>query len=345
MTSKKIMVGEVAVGGGSPVSIQSMTNTKTFDVPSTIEQINQLAAAGCEIIRVSVPDDNSAAALESIIKAAPVPIVADIHFRAELAVRAIEAGVAKVRINPGNIGDSAQVKLVAEAARQAGVPIRIGVNAGSLSKRIRALDISPTDKLVASALENIEELERFGFTDIIVSAKSSDVMETVKAYRALARQVDYPLHLGVTESGTRHTGAIRSAVGIGALLADGIGDTIRVSLAAEPVAEIDVAKQILQAVGARRFYPEVIACPTCARCEVDLFPLAQALEDRLKESGKTLKVAVMGCVVNGPGEAADADVGLAAGQGKGVIFRGGKPVRTVLESEFLTELLAAVEEI
>lgn len=345
MTTKKIMVGEVPIGGGSPVVIQSMTNTKTSDIPATIAQIEALVAGGCELVRVSVPDDKSLAALPALIDAAPVPLIADIHFRADLAVKSIAAGVAKIRINPGNIGTREQVVSVVSAAREAGIPIRVGVNAGSLSEAVRALDVPPPEKLVASAIENIHLLEELGFEDIVVSVKSSDVMETIEAYRILARQVDYPLHLGVTESGTRETGALRSAVGLGALLADGIGDTIRVSLAADPVEEIDVARQILQAVGARQFYPEVIACPTCARCEIDLFPLAQELEDRLKKSGKALKVAVMGCVVNGPGEAAGADVGLAAGRGKGVIFRGGEAIKTVPETDFLAALMAAVDEI
>lgn len=339
------MVGKIPIGAGSPVAIQSMTNTKTRDVEATTAQIEALVEAGCELIRVSVPDDESVEALPALIKSATVPLIADIHFRADLAIKSIEAGVAKIRINPGNIGAREKVAAVVLAAKKAGVPIRIGVNSGSLSKTVRALDVPAAQKLVASALENISLLEELDFDNIVVSVKSSDVMETIEAYRSLAGQVDYPLHLGVTESGTRETGALRSAVGLGALLADGIGDTIRVSLAADPVEEIDVARQILQAVGARRFYPEVIACPTCARCEIDLFPLARELEDRLKSSGKPLKVAVMGCVVNGPGEAADADVGLAAGQGKGVIFRGGQAVKTVPEAEFLSALLAAVDEI
>ncbi len=325
--------------------IQSMTNTKTNDIRATSAQIEALVAAGCELVRVSIPDNESLAALPALIEAATVPLIADIHFQAELAVKSIEAGVAKIRINPGNIGARDRVASVVRAAKEAGVPIRVGVNSGSLSKAVRALDVPPAEKLVASALENVRLLEELGFEDIVVSVKSSDVTETIEAYRSLARQVDYPLHLGVTESGTRETGALRTAVALGALLADGIGDTIRVSLAADPVEEIDVAKQILQAVGARRFYPEVIACPTCARCEIDLFPLARELEDRLKKSGKLLKVAVMGCVVNGPGEAADADVGLAAGRGKGVIFREGEAIKTVPEREFLAALMEAVDEI
>lgn len=343
MTTKIIDVGGRAVGGGAPVSVQSMTNTKTSDIEGTLKQITALADAGCEIVRVSVPDNDSVAALPLIIQGSPVPVVADIHFRADLAIRSIEAGAHKIRINPGNIGDSEKVRAVAVAAKRAGIPIRIGVNAGSLSKHIRALDLPAAEKLVLSAVENIELLESFGFYDIVVSAKSSGVMETVAAYRLLAARMDYPLHLGVTESGTRESGSLRSAVALGILLADGIGDTLRVSLAADPVYEIDVARGILQAVGVRRFYPEVIACPTCARCEVDLFPIAEALEARIKGSGKPIKVAVMGCVVNGPGEAEEADIGLAAGRGKGVIFERGRPVKTVREEEFLVELIKAFE--
>ncbi len=345
MVTKRILVGTVPIGGGSPVAIQSMTNTRTSDIESTLSQIGELEKAGCEIIRVSVPDDDSADALPSIKAGTRIPIVADIHYRADLAVRAIEAGVDKVRINPGNIGDRDGVRAIVKAAKRAGVPIRVGVNSGSLSKRIRALDISPPEKLVASAIDNIELLEEFGFRDIVVSVKSSGVMETVDAYRRLAGQVDYPLHLGVTESGTRTTGSLRSAVGLGVLLADGIGDTIRVSLAADPVHEVDVAQHILQAVEVRQFRPEVIACPTCARCEVDLFPIAEALEAYVAKSGQAIKIAVMGCVVNGPGEAADADIGLAAGHGKGVIFKHGKPVKTVVEGEFLNELIGAVDSL
>ncbi len=322
-----VVVGSILAGGGW----QSFVH-----VPSLALTIGGMLCA--TLIHFSLPQF---LAIFSIIKKT---IISKVPSQAELAVKSIGAGVAKIRINPGNIGARERVVSVVHAAKEAGVPIRVGVNSGSLSKAVRALDVPPAEKLVASALENVRLLEELGFEDIVVSVKSSDVMETIEAYRSLACQVDYPLHLGVTESGTRETGALRSAVGLGALLADGIGDTIRVSLAADPVEEIDVAKQILQAVGARRFYPEVIACPTCARCEIDLFPLARELEDRLKKSGKLLKVAVMGCVVNGPGEAADADVGLAAGRGKGVIFRGGEAVKTVPETEFLAALMAAVDE-
>jgi (E)-4-hydroxy-3-methylbut-2-enyl-diphosphate synthase len=344
MTTKKVLVGNVPIGGDSPVSIQSMTNTKTSDVDNTRRQISALEDAGCEIIRVSVPDEQSADALPAIKKYTRIPLVADIHFRADLAVRAIEAGVDKVRINPGNIGDRDKIATVVKAARRANIPIRVGVNAGSLSRRIRDMDAPPAEKLVASAIENIELLEEMGFTDIVVSVKSSGVMETVAAYRRLASLVDYPLHLGVTESGTLENGSLKSAVALGILLAENIGDTMRVSLAADPVYEIDVAKRILQAVEKRRFYPEVIACPTCARCEISVFKLAEALEAYTKRITKPIKIAVMGCVVNGPGEAADADIGLAAGKGKGVIFVHGRPVKTVAEADFLTELIKEIDK-
>jgi (E)-4-hydroxy-3-methylbut-2-enyl-diphosphate synthase len=338
------MIGRVAVGGGNPVAVQSMTNVKTGDIDRVMRQIGSLEDAGCEIIRLSVPDRPSVQALRQIKSMTHTPLVADVHFQAELAVAAIEAGADKVRINPGNIGGPQRLRQVVDAAKAAGVPIRLGINSGSVSKEIRALDESMPEKLVRSAVETVSSVEKMGFFDIVLSVKSSNVMETVEAYRRLASLVDYPLHLGITESGTLETGSIRSAVGIGILLADGIGDTIRVSLTADPVDEIRVARQILQAAGRRRFGPEVIACPTCARCEIDLIPLAQALERRLATIKKPIKVAVMGCVVNGPGEAADADVALAAGRGKGVVYVRGAPVKTVVERDFLAELIQAVNE-
>ncbi|MDP1808573.1 MAG: flavodoxin-dependent (E)-4-hydroxy-3-methylbut-2-enyl-diphosphate synthase [Actinomycetota bacterium] len=342
--TKQINIGKVIIGGGFPIAIQSMTNTKTADVEATVTQIKALQKAGCEIVRVSVPDRPSAAAFKDIKAQIDIPIVADIHFQADLAVAAIKAGADKIRINPGNIGGPEDIAKVVYAAAAADIPIRIGVNSGSLSKQVRARPASTAEKLADSALENIGLFEESGFDNIVLSVKSSDVMETVKAYRLLSAKTDYPLHLGITESGTLETGAIKSAIGIGLLLAEGIGDTIRVSLTAEPVHEIDIAKQILQALGIRRFNPEVISCPTCARCEVDLIPIAEQLERHLKTHSKLVKVAVMGCVVNGPGEAADADIGLAAGRGKGVIFSRGLAVKTIKETEFFAELIKMVDE-
>jgi (E)-4-hydroxy-3-methylbut-2-enyl-diphosphate synthase len=343
-SGKVVTIGSIAIGGGNPVVIQSMTNTKTSDIEAALEQIASLEAAGCEIIRLSVPDGASVEAFKKIRARTNTPLVADVHFQAELAVAAIEAGADKIRINPGNIGGPERLRRVVDAAKGAGIPIRLGINSGSLSKEVRALDESMPEKLVRSAVETVRSVEQLGFSDLVLSVKSSNVMETVDAYRRLARLVDYPLHLGITESGTLETGSIRSAVGLGILLAEDIGDTIRVSLTADPVDEIRVARQILQAAGRRRFGPEIIACPTCARCEIDLIPLAQALERRLATSTKPIKVAVMGCVVNGPGEAADADVALAAGRGKGVIYMRGVPVKTLAEADFLTELIKAVNE-
>lgn len=342
--TKRIKIGNVAIGGDEPVAVQSMTNTKTANVNATVGQIKALQEAGCEIVRVSVPDKESAAAFREIKAKVDIPVVADIHFQADLAVAAIKAGADKIRINPGNIGGSREVAKVVEAAGNAGIPIRVGVNSGSISKEIRARPDSMAEKLVASALENVALLEGMDFKDIVLSVKSSDVPQTVEAYRLLSWQTDYPLHLGVTESGSLESGAIKSAIGIGLLLAEGIGDTIRVSLTADPVHEIDVAKQILQALDIRRFGPEIISCPTCARCEVDLIPIVELLEKHLKNSPKLVKVAVMGCIVNGPGEAADADIGLAAGRGKGVIFSHGRAIKTVKESEFLPELIEIIDK-
>lgn len=343
--TKRIRIGNIVIGGGSPIAIQSMTNTRTSDIGATVGQIGRLRDAGCEIVRVSVPDEESAAAIARIKADIDMPLVADVHFRAELAVAAIEAGADKIRINPGNIGAAGDVAKVVEAAAKAGIPIRVGVNSGSLTKAIRSQEGTMAQKLFLSAMENIAVIEALGFDQMVVSVKSPDVMEAVAAYRLLSSETDYPLHVGITESGTLESGSIKSAVGLGILLAAGIGDTIRVSLTADPVHEIHAARQILQSLGIRRFFPEIISCPTCARCEVDLIPIAEKLENYLKSSSKLVKVAVMGCVVNGPGEAADADIGLAAGKGKGVIFKGGQAQKTISEDRFLEELIKAVEEL
>lgn len=338
-------MGGVPIGGGAPTTVQSMTNTDTGDFEATLAQVKRLESAGCEIIRVSIPDEKSIKSFSELKKESAVPLVADIHFRADLAVAAIKAGADKVRINPGNIGGKEAVAKIVEAAGERRVPIRIGVNAGSISAGFRDLDLPLSRKLVDSALESIELVESLGFKEIIVSAKAYSVTETIETYRELAKRIDHPLHLGVTESGTLKSGSIRSAVGLGILLWEGIGDTVRVSLSADPVHEVHIAQQILQALEIRRFRPELIACPTCARCEVDLIPIARKVEEKMAGMTKPIKVAVMGCSVNGPGEARQADVGIAAGKGKGVIFKKGEPVETIPERLFIDRLLELIEDL
>ena len=345
--TRRISIGKVEIGGGAPVSVQSMTNTRTADAAATVAQIARLEAAGCEIVRVAVPDDAAAQALSEIRRGTEVPLVADIHFRHDLALAAIDAGIDGLRINPGNIGSPERVAEVAAAAKTRGIPIRIGVNAGSLEKEILKKYGHPTPQaLVESALGHVSMLEKADFCDIKISVKASNVADTVAAYRMLADKVDYPLHLGVTEAGTVFTGAIKSAMGIGQLLAEGIGDTIRVSLTADPVREVRAGFEILANLGLRdRFYPEVISCPICGRAEIDVEKLAGEVEQRLDGVRAPIRVAVMGCIVNGPGEVAEADVGVAGGRGKGVIMRGGEVVRTVAESELADELMKEVESL
>ena len=328
--TKQILVGGVPVGGGAPVSIQSMTNTRTDDVAATVEQIRRLEAAGCQIVRVAVPDRAAARAVGAIRERISIPLVVDIHFDYRLALECIAAGCDKVRINPGNIGGEDRVKAVAQACRRRGIPIRIGVNGGSLEKPILAKYGGVTaEALVESAFGHIALLERYDFTDICVSLKSSSVPVTMAAYRRMAEESDYPLHLGVTETGTLRMGTLKSAVGIGGLLALGVGDTLRVSLSADPVEEVRAAKDILKAVGLGRGEPDLIACPTCGRTRIDLIGLAGQVEERLKGVHKPITVAVMGCVVNGPGEASAADVGIAGGDGEGLLFRKGEIVKKV----------------
>ena len=340
------MVGGVPVGGGAPVTIQSMTNTRTDDVTATLEQIRRLAAAGCEIIRVAVPDQAAARAVGKIKEESPIPVVVDIHFDYKLALEAIAAGADKVRINPGNIGSEDRVKAVADACRQRNIPIRIGVNGGSLEKEILAKygRVCP-EAMVESAFGHIRLLNKFDFDDICISLKSSSVPITMKAYQLMSQESNYPLHIGVTEAGTVRMGTLKSAVGIGGLLAMGVGDTMRVSLSADPVEEVYAARDILKAIGLRREGPDLIACPTCGRTKIDLIPLAQAVEERLKTVTKPITVAVMGCPVNGPGEAAAADVGIAGGNGKGILFRHGEVVRQVPQEELLDALMALIEEL
>ena len=345
--TKQIMVGAVPVGGGAPVAIQSMCSTHTDDVEATVQQILRLEAAGCEIIRVAVPNMAAAHAVGSIKERIHIPLVVDIHFDYRLALESIAAGADKVRINPGNIGGEDRVKAVADACRAKNIPIRIGVNGGSLEKELLAKygKVCP-EALVESAFGHIKLLNKFDFDDICVSLKSSSVPLTMAAYRLMHEQSDYPLHLGVTEAGTPTMGVIKSAIGIGGLLAMGIGDTLRVTLTADPAEEVVAAKQILQAAGLRQDGPNLISCPTCGRTNIDLIPLANEVEERLKSVTKPITVAVMGCVVNGPGEASAADVGIAGGQGNGILFAHGQVLKTgVPEAELVDELFREIEKL
>lgn len=344
--TRQINVGGVAIGGGAPVSIQSMTNTPTHDVEATVNQINALQTAGCEIVRVAVPDEAAARAIPAIKARISIPLVVDIHFDYRLALLCVEGGADKVRINPGNIGGEDRVKAVAEACKANGIPIRIGVNGGSLEKDLLAKygGITP-EALVESALNQARQLEKYGMTDICISLKSSNVPVTMAAYAKMNIASDYPLHLGVTEAGTVKMGTLKSAVGIGGLLALGVGDTIRVSLSADPVEEVYAARDILKAAGIRREGPELISCPTCGRTRIDLIALAGEVEERLKSVHKPITVAVMGCAVNGPGEARCADVGIAGGVNEGLLFRKGEIVRKVPQSQLVDELFKLIEEL
>ena len=342
--TKQIMVGGVPIGGGAPVTIQSMTNTRTDDVEATLHQIRTLAAAGCEIIRVAVPDMAAAKAVGKLKEESPIPVVVDIHFDYKLALEAIAAGADKVRINPGNIGGADHVKAVAQACARRGVPIRIGVNGGSLEKPLLAKygGVCP-EAMVESAFGHIRLLNQFDFDDICVSLKSSSVPMTMKAYRLMSQASDYPLHIGVTEAGTVRMGTLKSAVGIGGLLALGIGDTMRVSLSADPVEEVYAAKEILKAAGVRKEGAELVSCPTCGRTRIDLIALANEVEERLKAVDKPITVAVMGCVVNGPGEASAADCGIAGGVGEGLLFKKGQIIKKVPQDQLVDELFRLIE--
>lgn len=345
-TTRIVNVGGVKIGGGNPVSIQSMCNTDTRDVASTVGQIKALEEAGCEIIRVAVPDMTAAEAIADIKKQINIPLVADIHFDYKLALECIKNGIDKVRINPGNIGSRDRVRLVADAAKANGIPIRIGVNGGSLEKELVAKYGGATaDALVESALGHIEILDDLNFTDIVVSIKISNVPVMLEAYRKFSGICDIPLHIGVTESGTERMGTVKSSVGIGALLSEGIGDTMRVSLTADPVKEICLAKDILSVLGMREDKVEFVSCPTCGRTQVDLINIANEVERNLQNVNKKIKVAVMGCAVNGPGEARDADIGLAGGKGECLLFKKGIPFKKVPESIAVKELLSEIEKL
>ncbi len=342
--ARQIQVGRVKVGGFAPVSVQSMTNTDTRDVDATVAQIRRLEQAGCEIVRLAVLDEEAAACLGRIKRQVSLPLVADIHFSHKLALRALEAGADCIRINPGNIGARWKVEEVTRACAERGVPIRIGVNGGSLEREVvEAHGGATAEAMVASGLGHIRILEDLGFDQIKISLKASDVERTVEAYRLMAQQVDYPLHLGVTEAGPPASGAVKSAVALGSLLLDGIGDTIRISLAADPVEEVRVAYEILKACGLRRRGVNLIACPSCGRAEIDLVGLATEVERRLGPLAASVSVAVMGCVVNGPGEASDADYGVAGGRGFGLLFKGGEVVGRVEEARLVDALVELIE--
>ncbi len=344
--SRAVKVGDVIVGGGFPVSVQSMTNTDTADIPATVAQIEQLEEAGCEIVRVAVLNGKAADGLGKIKQQISIPLVADIHFSHTLALKAIAQGVDKVRINPGNIGEDWKVAEVVKAARDAEIPIRIGVNSGSLPEDLlKEFGHDNPRALVAAALRELEILEKLDFHDTIIAMKSTNVAVTIAAHVMLAELVDYPFHIGITESGPIFSGTIKSAVGIGSILAQGIGDTIRVSLTADPVEEIRVGKQILKALELKREGVEVISCPTCGRAQIDIVGLAQRIEEKTRHIKTPLRVAVMGCVVNGPGEARSADVGIAGGRGEGELFLKGKVIRRVRESEMESALLAEIEKL
>ncbi len=344
--TRQLEVGKVKVGGTAKIAVQSMTNTKTSDPVATLEQIRRLAEAGCDIVRCAVPDMAAAEGLKTIVKESPIPVIADIHFDYKLALAAIEAGVDGLRLNPGNIGGNDRVAAVVEAAKKCNIPIRIGVNAGSLPKDLLEKYGHPTaEALVEAAWRHIRILEEMDYKNIKISLKAHDVPLTLAAYRLMASQCDYPLHVGITEAGTVNSGIIKSAVGIGTLLAEGIGDTIRVSLTGDPVREVKVGFEILKSLGLREYGPTLISCPTCGRTQINLEKLALEVERRLADISEPITVAVMGCVVNGPGEAREADVGIAGGINEGLIFRKGEVLKKVPEADIIDELFAEIEKI
>jgi (E)-4-hydroxy-3-methylbut-2-enyl-diphosphate synthase len=344
-SQRQIKVGNVPIGGGAPVVVQSMTLTYTHDVDATMEQIARLASAGCEVVRVAVPKNEDAEALKKLVYLSPIPVIADIHFNASLALKAIENGVAAVRINPGNIGGSDKVAMVVKAAKANGIPMRIGANSGSLPKHLIELAQQDTAAaLVEEALEQVRLLESMGFYDFKISVKSSSVPTMIRAYRMLSEKVPYPLHLGVTEAGPPATGSIKSSIGVGSLLMDGIGDTIRISLTADPVKEVEVAWEILKALGLRERGPVMIACPSCGRDNVGVEKLAEVVEERLKSYPQAFEVAVMGCAVNGPGEAGDADFGIAGGRDTGFVYAHGRVLKKVSSDILVDELFHEIDQ-
>lgn len=344
--TRKINIGDVSVGGDSPITVQSMTNTPTQDVRKTVDQILKLEEAGCDIIRAAVPDMEAAVAIGEIKKQIHIPLVADIHFDYRLAIKAMEGGVDKVRINPGNIGDRDRVEKVVKLAKERKIPIRIGVNSGSVEKGLLEKYGGPTpEAMVESALGHARILEELDFYDTAISIKSSSVPQTIEAYRLLSQKCDYPLHLGVTESGTKYRGTIKSSIGIGTLLAEGIGDTIRVSLTDDPVEEVGAGIEILKALEIRKKGVVFVSCPTCGRTRIDLVRIAHEVEDRLKNVNKDIKVAIMGCAVNGPGEAREADIGIAGGDGEALIFKKGTILRKVSQENVIEELFKEIEKL
>lgn len=344
--SRKIKLGNTTLGGDSPVLVQSMLNVPSTNIDGSVAQAKALAAAGCQVIRFAIPDEAALDLIEPIKNAVDVPLVADIHFNYRLALGAAQRGIDKIRINPGNIGSDDRVKAVADICREKQIPIRIGVNSGSLEKHILAKYRAPTpEAMVESAMYHAALLEKFDFNDIVISIKSSNVPTMIAAYEMAAQRCDYPLHLGVTEAGTERMGIIKSAAGIGSLLCHGIGDTIRVSLTDDPVKEVFAAMDILKAIGLKNDSPYLIACPTCGRTRIDLVGLAKQVEEKLRDVHKPIKVAVMGCVVNGPGEAREADIGIAGGDGEGLLFKKGQILRKVPEDQLLTELMKEIDKL
>ncbi len=344
--TRRIYVGQIPIGDGAPVAVQSMTNTDTRDVPSTVDQINRLREAGCEIVRLAILDKTAVDAFKKIKSEVEVPLIADIHFDHRLAIGVLDAGADGLRINPGNIGSEKAIEKVVERAREVGVPIRIGVNAGSLQREILKKYGSPSpEAMVESAMAHVGLFEDLGFDNIKISLKSSNVINTIRAYELLSNRVDYPLHLGVTEAGTLISGTVKSTLGIGYLLANGIGDTFRVSLTRDPIEEMKVAYEILRALELRKRGPEIISCPTCGRCEIDLFGLVEEVEKALGDIKASPKIAIMGCVVNGPGEAKEADIGIAGGRGQGILFKQGKLIRKISEDKLAEVLIKEVKKL
>ncbi|WP_066086607.1 flavodoxin-dependent (E)-4-hydroxy-3-methylbut-2-enyl-diphosphate synthase [Anaerotignum neopropionicum] len=343
--TKEVQVGHIKIGGQNPIVLQSMCNTDTRDVAATVKQILQLEEAGCELVRVAILDMEAANAVEEIKKQIHIPLVADIHFDYKLALRVMDLGIDKVRINPGNIGEESRIRQVVEKAKEKKIPIRIGVNSGSLEKDLIQKHGGVTPRgLVESALRHVKILEKYDFFDIVVSIKASDVLFSLEAYKILSETIDYPIHVGITEAGTVYGGTIKSAVGIGAILAAGIGDTLRVSLTGNPVEEIRAGKEILKSLGLRKFGIEFISCPTCGRTQIDLISIANEVERLCQGIDKNIKVAVMGCVVNGPGEAREADVGIAGGKGEGLLFKKGEIIKKVREDELVSALMEEIEK-
>ena len=344
-STKAIMLRNIKIGDGAPITIQSMTKTDTRDIKATTAQIDRLAQAGCEIVRVAVPDQEAAEALSSIVHRSPLPVIADIHFNHRLALEALKGGVDGLRINPGNIGSREKLQEIVKAAQDRGVVIRVGVNAGSLEKDLyKFYGKATAEAMVESALRKVELLENMGFSQIKISLKSSSVPDTIKAYRLMSEKTHYPLHLGITETGDAFCGGIKSAIGLGILLAEGIGDTLRVSLTANPILEVQAGYEILRALGIRQRGPEIISCPTCGRCEIDIMGLVKRVREKITPLSYPLKIAIMGCVVNGPGEAREADVGIAGGKGVGVVFRKGKIIQKCKEEDLFAVLIKMIED-